>query len=348
MAWTVNSLCEDLRGVIEADPDAVGGTVPDRLKVRVRRSGATVWTARPWRFRQTRGTLTLTAGETLAELPADWAMSDTPELWDGADDLPLLLTEGTYRFQRWVDLASSTTNTGDPVMGTIMRGTDRAYPYWYLRFDPQADETRTYTFWYLACDPWTRHARLTTAFTTSDSDLLFVAKTPGQAGNDISVALTAGAALAVSVSTYAITITFVAATTTAAQVKAAVEADSSAAALVHIDYALGQTGTGAVEALAATYLSGPIEDDAYPAWPREYDEGWELHALAACQHRFGKARDAETTRRDYANWLDDQIDLRDRTVRQQADRIEEGMGDFGAAASRGAGEWYHSWRNIFP
>lgn len=77
----------------------------------------------------------------------------------------------------------------------------------------------------------------------------------GPAGNDVSVALTAGASLGVSVSGSAITVTAPAGTTAGAVIKA-VNEHAAANKLVWTTNAAGSDGTGAVAAVAATRLSG--------------------------------------------------------------------------------------------
>jgi hypothetical protein len=89
------------------------------------------------------------------------------------------------------------------------------------------------------------------------------AKTAGCDGNLISIALAVAGnntALSIAVSGNAITVNVAtngsgAATSTAAQVKAAIEADSGANALVAVTHTGGSTGAGVVAALAATNLA---------------------------------------------------------------------------------------------
>ena len=327
MAWSVDTLAAFIRGVLECDPDAAGGTVPDRLKAVVREAGAYLWNVWDWRFRQRDGTLTIAASGEQAVLPADFSEFDHRELRESGDLYPLVLTEGTYRFQRAKDLGGSGVSIPD--VGLVKKDWSRGYGYWYAVFTPASDGERTYPFWYLVADPWNQRARLATAFTAADADLLFVARTPGVAGNAVTVAFVAGGALAVTVATNAITVTYVAATTTAAQVKAAVEASTTASALVHVSYAFGQAGTGVVNALATAYLSGPMADSAYPNWPDEknFSEGWELRALATAQKRFGKPAEGDRTMRDFEKWLEDQKAENDETLRLPNERIEDAMGD---------------------
>lgn len=107
-------------------------------------------------------------------------------------------------------------------------------------------------------------ATLTTALTGTNNDLVFTAKDDGAEGNDITVRYVVAGAntpLTVSVSGRAITVNVAtdgssAATSTAAQVKTAVDASTAASALVSVANAGGNDGTGVVTALTATALSG--------------------------------------------------------------------------------------------
>lgn len=115
-------------------------------------------------------------------------------------------------------------------------------------------------------------ATLTTALTGTNNDLTYTAKAGGNeadnadyaAGNAVTVAYVVagtGTALSVDVTASAITVNVAtdgggAATSTAAQVRDAVNGDTEAAALVTAENATGNDGTGVVTALAATPLAG--------------------------------------------------------------------------------------------
>lgn len=107
-------------------------------------------------------------------------------------------------------------------------------------------------------------AALTTAVSGDDNDLVFTAVEPGAAGNDISVTyVVAGeeTPLTVTVNGKDITVNVAtdsggAATSTAAEVKTAIEGNTAAAALVTVANAGGNDGSGVVDALAKTNLSG--------------------------------------------------------------------------------------------
>ena len=106
-------------------------------------------------------------------------------------------------------------------------------------------------------------ASLSTNLTGNNNDLVFTARTAGAAGNAISVcyvdpgAETAGESVAVSGNDITVTLRSVSSVlSTAAQVKAAIEADAAAAALVSVANKAANDGTGAVIAMSATFLSG--------------------------------------------------------------------------------------------
>ena len=110
-------------------------------------------------------------------------------------------------------------------------------------------------------------ASLSTNLTGSNNDLVYTAKAGAakfETGNDITVRYVVSGnstPLSVSVSTNAITVNVAtdsggAATSTAAQVKAAVEASTPAAALVSVAHKSGNDGSGVVTALSATALTG--------------------------------------------------------------------------------------------
>lgn len=109
------------------------------------------------------------------------------------------------------------------------------------------------------------NATLTTSLTGTNNDLIFTSKTKNESANVISIKYTDPYAnnhsLSVSVTANAINITLAtnssgAITTTATQLKAAIEANSPASALVTVAYATGNDGSGVVTAMAQTNLSG--------------------------------------------------------------------------------------------
>lgn len=109
-------------------------------------------------------------------------------------------------------------------------------------------------------------ATLTTALTGTHNDLTYTATDNGTGGNAVTVAyVVAGAStpLTVAVATNAITVNVAtngssAATSTALQVRDAVRASTAARALVNVDLAPANDGSGVVTALTATALTGGV------------------------------------------------------------------------------------------
>lgn len=109
-------------------------------------------------------------------------------------------------------------------------------------------------------------ASLTTALAGANNDLYLYAKTPGTGGNAITFAIAVAGnntPLSVSVSGNAITVNAAtdgagAATSTAAEVRRAINFNTAAYALIHAQHAPGNDGTGVVTALAATNLAGAV------------------------------------------------------------------------------------------
>lgn len=97
-----------------------------------------------------------------------------------------------------------------------------------------------------------------------DANVRYEARVAGDAGNDITVAYTAGGALAVGVTVNDIVVTYVVGVTTAADVIAAVNADADASALVIAmpqrgPVPMGSEVEGVVETMVATPLTGGLD-----------------------------------------------------------------------------------------
>ena len=120
-------------------------------------------------------------------------------------------------------------------------------------------------------------ASLTTALTGTNNDLVFTSKFQGVQGNTTRIRyVVAGnnTPLTIAVSGQDITVNVATdggglATSTAAQVMAAVNADASAKKLVTASLAAGNDGTGVVTALAYTNLTGGAEGTIRQSLPPE-------------------------------------------------------------------------------
>lgn len=109
-------------------------------------------------------------------------------------------------------------------------------------------------------------AALTTSLTGADNDLVFTAKAVGVGGNKISVtyvdpeAETATESVSVAGPSIVVTLRSVSTVlSTAAQVAAAIEADTAANALVSVANAAANNGTGVVTAMAKSFLTGGVD-----------------------------------------------------------------------------------------
>lgn len=115
-------------------------------------------------------------------------------------------------------------------------------------------------------------AELVTGVVGDDNAIHWTSRIPGSNGNDISVAIVVAGnntALSVAVAAGVITVNSAtdgagAATSTADQVKTAVEADPEADALVTVADEGASDGSGVVAAVAATPLAGGTDEDDLP------------------------------------------------------------------------------------
>ncbi len=107
-------------------------------------------------------------------------------------------------------------------------------------------------------------ATFTTSLTGTNNDLTYTAKSASASGNTITLTYVVAGAntpLTVSVTDSAITVNVAtngssAATSTAAQVKTAVDGSAPASALVSVANATGNDGTGVVTAMSVQTLAG--------------------------------------------------------------------------------------------
>lgn len=123
-------------------------------------------------------------------------------------------------------------------------------------------------------------ATLTTALAGANNDLVFTADTKGAAGNAITIRYvnpgTETATESVAVVGTAITVTLRsvgAVLSTATQVKAAIDGNAAAAALVNVANAAANTGAGNVIALAATALTGGVNGTTGRPWEQLWNAG---------------------------------------------------------------------------
>ncbi len=131
--------------------------------------------------------------------------------------------------------------------------------------------------------PWTTPtasaaATLTTSLSGSNNDLVFTARVGGTVGNATTIKYTdpgGDGSISIGVSGTDITVTLAygsgAITSTAADVEAAIEADSDAVALVSIVNASSNDGTGLVTAMGETALTGGSDTGVDGDYPEHLD-----------------------------------------------------------------------------
>ncbi|MFH1496246.1 MAG: hypothetical protein ABII82_00335 [Verrucomicrobiota bacterium] len=154
-AWTTDTLAAHVRGELDVDPDAAGGTVPDRLIALVREAGLRLWTLVDWTFRRKQGTLTMVPGTETADLPDDFGELDHRWLRDVDEGATFRLTEDTALWQSVADEYES-GDTGVPRLILCARDTDESDNWvWRAHMTPTPDSDYAAGFWYLTRDPWT-------------------------------------------------------------------------------------------------------------------------------------------------------------------------------------------------
>ena len=162
MAWaayTVDTLAAQIRGELDMDADAAGGTVPARLENLVRESGISLWNLHDWQFRRKSGTLTCAdAGEAVA-VPADFSELEQHWLRDTGSQTPLQFYTDPRAYQLAKDEYDN-DDTGRPI--AVMIVTDTAQTHFDQQFVwfPVSDQEYTFSYWYVTHDPWSVNADL--------------------------------------------------------------------------------------------------------------------------------------------------------------------------------------------
>jgi len=150
VGWSVATLADQLRSEMDLNPDAPGGTIPDRISKIIREKGRWLFHHEDWLFRKTPGTLTVAAGATEITMPTDFKELDsrTMRVSDGGR-YRLIWTQDPSAWQAAKDLIGHTA-TGTPRIG-LLYYTGGA---WKAKIWPEADEDVTYDYWYLKASPW--------------------------------------------------------------------------------------------------------------------------------------------------------------------------------------------------
>ena len=339
--WTVTTLAQHLRGAINQNPDAPGGTIPTRVTALVIEAGMGLWNANDWRFRRKKGTLYVVQDQSEIYLPNDHAELYQRWLRDQVQ------TGGALRFTEDVDvfqtlrdeyvneIGGSTEQTEEPKIALIVQDHARSGGFWKAIVSPTADDSYRYEYWYVVSDPWSRRANLTTSHAGANNDLTFTAVSAGYTATPPTITFTAGAGESVSVAGSDITIQVIAGASTAAWVLAAVRASTAASALVYCDHAQNSSGAGTIPgAVAKATLTGPISDATGPAWPSSFGRGWMLLAQYQIEKEYRQDDRYQDTFRNFKAWMQTQIEENDETISQSNEYIQDGYADHGASLSR--------------
>jgi len=158
--WTVDKLAAHIRGELEVNPDAAGGTVPARLENIIIESGRGLWNGADWRFRWREGTLTTVAAASTAALPDDFA--ELCQRWirrnNGDFGSGLTFVEDVTRWREYADHfdASDSSSNSEPHLATVIQDESNTDAFaWVAMLSPTPDAVYTYKFLYLRLDPWT-------------------------------------------------------------------------------------------------------------------------------------------------------------------------------------------------
>jgi hypothetical protein len=156
--WTVNSLAVYIRGITGRDPDAQGGSAPDRIVQTVRSCGMKLWNTWLWRFRKKAGTLTLSTGTASVAVPADFDRLDQQWLRDPSNSPSgLWFTEDPTVYQETMDRYQPGQNAPPRIACLAWDSTANAFAF---QIAPPSDVAHSYTYWYMTSDPWTNGTML--------------------------------------------------------------------------------------------------------------------------------------------------------------------------------------------
>lgn len=148
--WSVITLADQIRSEMDANADAAGGNIPDRIAKIVREKGKWLFDKQDWLFRKAPGTLTVAAGATEVDMPSDFKELDSTTMRvSNEDSYKLLWTEDPSAWQEAKD-AIGHTATGTPRIA-LLYYTGGA---WKAKIWPESNAARTYDYWYIKASPW--------------------------------------------------------------------------------------------------------------------------------------------------------------------------------------------------
>jgi hypothetical protein len=153
MAWSIDTLADQLIGELNQDRNASGGTVPDRLTNIVREDLRALCKTEEWIFRRREGSLSIAADATEAELPADFDKIDSAYLKDRDEPGWLRFTDNAVEALEQ-ESCWQATDTAHPYLAVIVR--DFADPdalAWKVKLIPKSDAAYTKPFFYYTLCP---------------------------------------------------------------------------------------------------------------------------------------------------------------------------------------------------
>ena len=157
-AWTATTLAAHLRGEIDSDPDAAGGTAPDRILSEVRECGIELWTMRDWQFRRKSGTLTTVADTATVDAPTDFAEFVNRSLHETSFEASnVQVTQNPDEYQK-IAAQYASDDYQAPRILLVTRDTAESAWAWHFILSPTPDQVYTYSYWYVVDDPWTSGA----------------------------------------------------------------------------------------------------------------------------------------------------------------------------------------------
>lgn len=150
--WTLTTLSKQLRGEIDADPDASGGAVPARLINLVKSAYRSLWEGYPWLFRKRRATITVASAGTTVALPSDFEQFDHRHFEESEGKGLLTITLDTEVFENHRERYDE---SGDvPELAILEPATDLSEGFsWILQVSPPADAARTFAIIYYCLAP---------------------------------------------------------------------------------------------------------------------------------------------------------------------------------------------------
>lgn len=148
VGWSVITLADQLRAEMDQNADAAGGKVPDRVAKIVREKGLWLFDHQDWLFRIQPATLSVAAGETEVDLPADFKKLHQGSMRvDDAAKCSLIWTENPSLWQQ----AKQDIESGSRPRIACVYYTAGA---WKAKLWPASEEDIEYPYWYLKASPW--------------------------------------------------------------------------------------------------------------------------------------------------------------------------------------------------